>query len=126
MIPSGFFPYLARGSPSGPDDGTICLWAAAASLPFALEIVLPTLHYLEKTYPAVLGKYGFNCSFNPTFSDPEESDQPWICDLHYGINQGPVVVMIENYRTGFFWKLMRRCSYIGAGLRRAGFRGNWL
>lgn len=121
-----FFPYLARGAPLGPDDGTICLWSAAASLPFAPEIVLPTLHYLQETYPLALGVYGFRCSFNPTFSDPEGSGQPWICDLHYGINQGPLVLMIENYRTGFFWKLMRRCPYIVEGLQRAGFRGGWL
>jgi hypothetical protein len=34
--------------------------------------------------------------------------------------------MIENYRTGFIWQLMRRCPYIVDGLRRAGFRGGWL
>jgi hypothetical protein len=34
--------------------------------------------------------------------------------------------MIENYRTGFFWNLMKKCSYLADGLRRAGFKGSWL
>ena len=42
-----FFDYEARGAPYGPDDGTIAPWAVAASLPFAPEIVLPTLQYFN-------------------------------------------------------------------------------
>jgi hypothetical protein len=42
------------------------------------------------------------------------------------MDQGPVVAMIENYRTGFVWRLMRKCRYIREGLRRAGFSGGWL
>jgi hypothetical protein len=34
--------------------------------------------------------------------------------------------MIENYRTGLIWEIMRRCPYVKVGLRRAGFRGSWL
>ncbi|MEP7039446.1 MAG: glucoamylase family protein, partial [Acidobacteriota bacterium] len=45
---------------------------------------------------------------------------------YYGLDQGPIVLMIDNYRTGFFWKLMRSCPYISAGLQRAGFSGGWL
>jgi len=42
------------------------------------------------------------------------------------IDQGPVALMIENYRTGLIWEIMRRCPYVKVGLRRAGFRGSWL
>ena len=45
---------------------------------------------------------------------------------HFGIDQGPIVLMIENYRTGLLWDMMRRCPYIRDGLRRAGFQGGWL
>ena len=62
-----FFDYTARGIPHGPDDGTIAPWAAIASLPFAPEIVLPTLQHFNEVYPEVTSKYGFKCSFNPTF-----------------------------------------------------------
>lgn len=123
-VTRSFLAYAARGVPDGPDDGTVCLWAAAASLPFAPEIVLPTIERLQAAYPETQGRYGFKCSFNPTFAD--DSHRPWICDLHFGVNQGPLVLMIENYRSGFLWDLMRRCSPIVRGLRRAGFSGGWL
>jgi hypothetical protein len=44
----------------------------------------------------------------------------------FGLDQGLLVMMIENYRTEFIWDLMRRCPYILTGLRRAGFKGGWL
>ena len=50
----------------------------------------------------------------------------WVSPFHFGINQGPIVLMIENYRSGLLWQLMRQCPYIVAGLRRAGFTGGWL
>ncbi len=121
-----FFDYEARGIPDGPDDGTIAPWAAAASLPFAPEIVLPTLQYFNDAYPEMTSKYGFKCSFNPTFNDGNESGKGWISRGYYGLDQGPVVIMIENHRTGFFWELMRKCHWFGKGLRHAGFRGGWL
>lgn len=130
-----FFDYEARGAPYGPDDGTIAPWAVVASLPFAPEIVLPTLQYFNDVYPEMTSKYGFKCSFNPTFNDIDsesaafERSQPgkgWVSKGYYGLDQGPVVIMIENYRTGFFWELMRTCRFLGDGLRRAGFTGGWL
>ena len=120
-----FFDYEARGVPFGPDDGTIAPWAAVASLPFAPEIVLPALQYFNEKYPEMTSKYGFKCSFNPTFQQ-DESEKGWISKGYYGLDQGPVVLMIENYRTGFFWELMKRCPYIKYGLRLAGFKGGWL
>jgi len=69
-------------------------------------------------------KYGFKCSFNPTFSGA--SSKEWISKGDYGLDQGPIVLRIENYRSGFLWRLMRRCPYIIDGLRRAGFAGDWL
>ena len=123
-----FFDYLARGVPFGPDDGTLAPWALVASLPFAPEIVLPALHHC--THQAKLtefNSYGFKASFNP--SHPGDSGNPygwWVSPWHYGLNQGPIILMIENYRTELLWQLMRKCPYIATGLRRAGFTGGRL
>lgn len=119
-----FFDYINRGIPFGPDDGTLAPWAVIASLPFAPEIVLPSIRYLDKSFPAMTSKYGFKCSFNPTFSGG--SSGGWISKGYYGLDQGPIVLMIENYRSEFIWHLMKDCSYFVDGLRRAGFSGGWL
>ena len=121
-----FFDYTARGIPYGPDDGTIAPWAAVASLPFAPEIVLPTLQHFNDVYPEMTSKYGFKCSFNPTFQSEKMKERGWISKGYYGLDQGPIVMMIENHRTGFIWELMKKCPVIVEGLRRAGFTGGWL
>ncbi|MDZ4844764.1 MAG: glucoamylase family protein [Chitinophagales bacterium] len=123
-----FFDYLARGVPDGPDDGTLAPWALAASLPFTPEIVLVALdHCIHQAKLTKFNSYGFKASFNP--SHPGAAGNPygwWVSPWHFGINQGPIVLMIENYRSGFLWALMRRCPYLIIGLDRAGFSGGWL
>jgi hypothetical protein len=122
-----FFDYLARGVPHGPDDGTIAPWAVVASLPFASEIVLPAIdYYVHQVKLTESNPYGFKATFNPTY--PVRSGNPfgWISPWHYGLNEGPVFLMIENHRTGLPWQLMRDCPHVAAGLRRAGFSGGWL
>ena len=121
-----FFGYDARGIPDGPDDGSIAPWAVVASLPFAPEIVLPALEYFEKLKLREKNPYGFKATFNPTYPAESGSFPGWISPWHYGLNQGPIVLMIENYRTGLIWRLLRSCPYIARGLQRAGFRGGWL
>jgi hypothetical protein len=122
-----FFDYLARGVPYGPDDGTIGPWAVVASLPFAPEIVLPAIDYLVHQVDLKKGNpYGFKATFNPTYPDRSGNPYGWVSPWHYGINQGPINPMIENYRTGLVWRLMRDCPYVVTGLRRAGFTGGWL
>jgi len=121
-----FFGYKARGVPDGPDDGTIAPWAAVASLPFAPEIVLPALQYFEKLKLRENNPYGFKATFNATFTDRSDPLQSWVSPFHYGLEQGPIILMIENYRTGLPWHFMRQCPYLVTGLRRAGFWGGWL
>ena len=121
-----FYDYRARSVPFGPDDGTIAPWAVAASLPFAPEIVLPALEHFNATYPEITSEYGFKCSFNPSFTVGTPRTRGWISEGYYGLDQGPVVLMIENYRSGLVWQLMRECPSIVTGLRRAGFTGGWL
>jgi len=119
-----FYDYKNRGVPYGPDDGTLAPWAVIASLPFAPETVLPSLQHFDETFPEMTSKYGFKCSFNPTFS--ATSGNGWISKGYYGLDQGPIVLMIENYRSELLWRLMRNCPYIVKGLRRAGFQGGWI
>lgn len=121
-----FFDYVARGVPYGPDDGTIAPWAVAASLPFAPEIVAPTITHMAGLRVKVPNPYGFKASFNPLFEDDAKDGVGWVSPYHFGINEGPTVLMIENYRTGLTWSLMRKCSALTAGLRAAGFEGGWL
>ena len=119
-----FYDYRARGAPFGPDDGTLAPWGAIASLPFAPEIVVPTIHHLEESHSDVKNEYGFLGSFNPSFETRD--GKGWIAQRYLGLNEGPIVLMIENFRSGLIWRLMRRCPWIVAGLRRAGFREGWL
>ena len=122
-----FFDYLGRGVPDGPDDGTLAPWAVVASLPFAPEIVLPTLDYwINEAKLTQANLYGFKATYNPTHPLKSNETCGWISPWHYGLNEGPIILMIENYRTGLVWRLMRDCPYIVKGLQRAGFGGGWL
>jgi hypothetical protein len=122
-----FYDYLARGIPDGPDDGTIATWAVVASLPFAPEIVVPAINYfIHDAHLKDVGPYGFKSTFNLTFPVEPENRNGWISPWHYGISEGPIVLMIENYRTNLIWQTMRHCPWIVDGLQRAGFRGGWL
>lgn len=124
-VKRNFFDYVARGAPDGPDDGTLAPWAVVASLPFAPEIVLPTIKNFEHLELGMHDPYGFKATFNQTFA-VEEGAHGWVSPWHFGINQGPIILMIENYRTGLLWQLMQHCPYIVNGLRRAGFTNGWL
>lgn len=120
-----FFGYHARGAPYGPDDGTVAPWVVVASLPFAPEIVIPSIRAMSRLNLGATKRYGFKASYNPTYEVPG-SPVGWVTPYHFGVDQGPVILMIENYRTGLLWKIMRRCPYVVTGLRRAGFQGGWL
>jgi hypothetical protein len=121
-----FFDYRARAIPNGPDDGTLAPWAVVASLPFAPEIVQPTMRNIDAMGVGRQSPYGFEATFNPTF--PSNSGKPcgWVSPYNFGLNDGPIVLMIENFLSGLLWRLTRRCPYLVKGLRRAGFRGGWL
>jgi hypothetical protein len=122
-----FFGYEARGAPLGPDDGTISPWAVATSVPFAPDIVIKTMrHIVDRLKSLGRSPYGgFVASFNPTYPDTSNLHawtSPWI----FGLNEGPILMMIENYHTELIWKTIKQCPYIVRGLQRAGFRGGWL
>ena len=119
-----FLGYAARGAPHGPDDGTIGPCTALASLPFAPKIALAALRHFHSHYPEMIRDSRMPGGFNPTL--PGAGPAGWVSEGHFGLDQGIVVLMIENYRSRLIWTLMRQCPYIAAGLRRAGFAGGWL
>lgn len=121
-----FHGYAARGVPHGPDDGTLSPWAAIASLPFAPDIVEPLARHVHRACVEAGERCRFTASFNPTWAGADDLDGGWVSPALIGINQGPVVLMIENHRSDFTWRLMRECPAIVDGLRHAGFSGGWL
>ena len=122
--PRRWFGYTARGVPYGPDDGTLSCAAVVGSLPFAPEIVLPAVRNMIGRYRETLAGDRLASGFNPTLAGPD--GRAWVSPHHYGLDQGLIVMMIENHRTRLIWRLMRDCPHVASGLRRAGFRGGWL
>ncbi|MXP25527.1 Tat pathway signal protein [Altererythrobacter indicus] len=129
-----FFSYSARG-PGDRDDGTIAPTAALGSIAFAPEIVTPMIAAMHKRWGhEIYDNYGFLDSFNPTLTEAPQSkllhgeikSGLWVDKDYLGIDQGPIVAMIENHRTGLVWSTMRKNPHIQRGLRRAGFTGGWL
>jgi hypothetical protein len=116
--------YAARGAPYGPDDGTVAPWASVASLPFAPEVVIPTMQHIAGMMRQHDG-YRPGSSFNPTWHDGEGAPG-WVSPWRFALNSGPVLLMIENYRSGLPWRWMRRDATLRRGLERADFRGGWL
>jgi hypothetical protein len=121
-----FYDYIARGAPDGPDDGTVAPWVVLASLPFAPEIVIPTMNHMAQLNIGVDSRYGYKPSFNQTYEVADSPTGWWVTPYHFGVDQGPIILMIENYRTGLIWEIMRRSPYIVSGLKQAGFKGGWL
>jgi hypothetical protein len=131
-----FRTYAARGVSAvrSYDDGTIAPTAPGGSVAFAPEIAIPSLLAMRKKYgDNVFSTYGFVDAFNPTFVAPVpvaegrvDPAQGWFASDYLGIDEGPIVAMIENYRSGLVWNAMRKNPYIIRGLRRAGFSGGWL
>ena len=128
--------YSARGAglQVNFDDGTIAPTAALGSLPFAPEIVIPAAVEMHDRYGEyIYSSYGFLDSFNRSF----DYDIPlktgrlvpgegWVSSDYIGIDQGPILAMIANYRNGFVWDVMKKNPHIRLGLERAGFKGGWL
>lgn len=135
--PRFFNGYMARGVSAirVVDDGTIVPTAAGGSVPFAPEVTIPALMAMRTQYGARLyTRYGFKDAFNPsfTFADPAmrsgtvDPVHGWVANDYLGIDQGPILAMMENHRSGFVWKVMRKNPHIVRGLKRIGFEGGWL
>jgi len=119
-----FFGYVARGVPYGPDDGTLSPPSILGSIPFAPELVLAAIRHLCRQYPSVADGCGIRNGFNPTLV--EGDSQYWVSPTYLGLDQGIILLMVENHRSQLVWKLMRQSPYIQSGLHHAGFKGGWL
>ncbi len=111
----GIAGYNARGAPPAQnDDGTLAPTAVGGSVPFAPEICVPTLRNLYSQFrQKIWTGYGFRDAFNLRINwwDPDT----------LGLDQGPIVLMIENYRTERIWKRFMKAPEIQRGLELAGF-----
>lgn len=107
--------YVVHGiSPGGFDDGTIAPTAAGAAIAVTPEYSEATLAYFYTHYrPHIWTAYGFRDAFN--------IGQGWYDVDELGIDQGPIIIMIENYRTQRPWQQFMRNPEVQAGLQRAGF-----
>ena len=113
--------YTARGVAANDirDDGTIAPTAATSSIAFTPDMSVAAIGEMQHRYGDQLYRhYGFADAFNPTLG--------WFDVDYLGIDQGPIVIMIENYRSGLVWKTMKRNPHVVRGLKRAGFTGGWL
>jgi len=107
--------YRARGAPPAQnDDGTITPSAIGGSIAFAPSVCISALQNLYNTYGATTwSTYGFKDAFNPTSN--------WVDPDYIGIDQGPIIIMIENFRTQSVWNRFMQNADIQVGLTRAGF-----
>ena len=106
-------------------------------MPFAPEVTIPTLLAMRRQYgDDLFQRYGFLDAFNPTLRSSAGvprlqhgrivEGKAWFDGDYLGIDQGPILAMIENQRTDMIWRLMRKNPHMRRGLCRAGFTGGWL
>ena len=101
------------------DWGTITPSAALSSFPYTPEYSMQALkHFYNNLGDKIWSEYGFTDAFNET--------QNWYADSHLAIDQGPIIVMIENHRTQLLWKLFMSCPEVQNGLKRLGFESPWI
>lgn len=119
-----FVTYTARGVAADylNDDGTIVPTAAGGSIPFAPEESLGALYAMKTQFGDKLyQEYGFVDAFNLTFQEGG-----WFNPDYIGIDQGPILIQLENLQTGLIWNTLKKNKYIQSGLKKAGFTGGWL
>ena len=101
------------------DLGVISPTAALSAFPYTPEFSMKALkHFYNDHGDNIWSEYGFTDAFNET--------ENWYAKSHLAIDQGPIIVMIENYRSGLLWKLFMNIPEIQNGLTRLGFESPWL
>ncbi|WP_235921098.1 glucoamylase family protein [Foetidibacter luteolus] len=100
------------------DGGTIAPTAALSAFPYTPEYSMKALrHFYDDLGDKIWSEYGFVDGFNES--------QNWYAKSHLAIDQGPIIVMMENYRTGLLWKLFMSIPDIQNGLKRLGFESKY-
>ena len=110
--------YAAHAPATESDNGTISPTAALSSMPYTPQESMRALRHFLTLGDKVWGKYGFVDAFC--------EQRNWVANTFLAIDQGPIVVMIENQRSGLLWKLFMSIPDIQSGLRRLGFSSPWL
>lgn len=96
------------------DAGVISPTAAVSSIPFTPEQSMEALRFFYYTLgDRLFGEYGFKDAFNLT--------DLWFAPSYLAIDQGPQIIMIENYRSGLLWNLFMSCPEVQAALTKLGF-----
>ena len=96
------------------DNGTISPTAALSAFPYTPEYSMQALRYFyEELRSRIWGPYGFKDAFNLS--------RNWVADSYLAIDQGPIIGMIENYRSGLLWKLFMQNPDVQQGLKKLGF-----
>ncbi len=98
----------------GNDNGTITPTAAISSIPYTPMESLDAMHYFYQNKDDLLGPAGFYDAFSPEFGF-------WVAKAYLAIDQGPEIIMIENYRTGLLWNLFMQNTDVQNGLTNLGF-----
>ena len=123
----GYSAYGPKGMPDENDLGTLAPTAAVSSIPFAPEICIPAARALCCYQDGRLyTQYGFLESFNPSFRDTQvhvengdvDKNLGWVDSDYLGVDQGPILGMIANYKTGTIWNATRKAPNLVRGLRR--------
>jgi len=123
-----FLGYSARGIAEYymVDDGTLAPTAAGGSIPFLPAESLGALVEMKRLYgDSIYSVYGFKDAFNLSivYNDGKVG---WYDKDYLGIDQGPILIQLENHRSGVVWNIMKKSPYIRDGLKKAGFTGGWL
>ena len=109
-IPGGY----TASSPTN-DRGVIAPTAALASMPYTPEESMRALKFFYYVLGDKLwGEYGFHDAFS--------LHQPWFASSYLAIDQGPIIIMIENHRSGLVWDLLMSAPEVKAGLDKLGFQ----
>lgn len=103
-----------RAHRPGYDFGVIAPTAALSSFPYTPDESMQFLKYLYYLKDKLLGPAGFYDAFSP-------NSNYWVANAYLAIDQGPIIIMTENYRTGLIWNLFMQNADVQAGLTRLGF-----
>lgn len=112
--------HLGYGAHSPTEDlGVISPTAALSAFPYTPDKSMAALkHFYYDLGDRIWSEYGFVDAFNETVN--------WYANSHLAIDQGPIIVMIENYRSGLLWKLFMSCPEVQSGLKKLGFESPYL
>jgi hypothetical protein len=111
--------FYAAHAPGEEDKGVISPTAALSSMPYTpTESLAAMRNWYQNKKDSIYGPYGFYDGFSDHYN--------WYPKKYLAIDQGPIVVMMENYRSGLLWKLFMSCPEVQGGLKKLGFQSPYI